>query len=133
MFYRSHPRGLLFAMDKLKECESALYDHSFSVLDRLKVACYLWRESSTPSRQDSLLKLTCDELCTAYNKKTRSPPAIDVCSSLWQFLSVILQSITVQPLENKREWRPDDSVFTTYLFQVQTEMTKELKPIMTVC
>ncbi len=93
----------------MEKLEQALTDRSLKVLDRLKVACYLWRNTSATK---SILKWTCDQICSI-DKKTYSINE-ELMTSLFKFLSVILKTVI-----NTGKWCPDDSVLTVHVFEVR--------------
>ncbi|XP_064399775.1 uncharacterized protein LOC135346168 [Halichondria panicea] len=94
-------------MEKMEKLEQALTDRSLKVLDRLKVACYLWRNTSATK---SILKWTCDQICSI-DKKTYSINE-ELMTSLFKFLSVILKTVI-----NTGKWCPDDSILTVHVFE----------------
>ena len=70
----------------MTELLKALRDHSLTAEERLKVACFVWRKGDlrVGSKHSVLVKWVCEELCTAYNKKTRS----DWMSVIFHLVSV---------------------------------------------
>ena len=85
----------------MEKLEQALTDRSLKVLDRLKVACYLWRNTSATK---SILKWTCDQICSI-DKKTYSINE-ELMTSLFKFLSVILKTVI-------------NSILTVHVFEVR--------------
>ena len=77
----------------MTELWAALQDHSLKAIDKLKVACHLWKhECVTSSRKDTLIRWACEEICSAHSKKNKTPPPLEVYCKLWQLLSVMLES-----------------------------------------
>ena len=99
----------------MNELVRALRERSLSVQERLKVACHLWKQRNEllPGKHTILLKWTTEELCNAYNKRSRSPPVSrEVCSQLWQLLAVEISSLLAQGQDI------DEAAASLYLFQV---------------
>lgn len=99
----------------MAEFVSALTDPSLPLLGKIKVAKYLWEERDLfPLERNSLmLKWACQELCTAYNKKTKSPPSHVTRSQLWGSLSTVLEAVT-----KEGEVSLDLAPLSVHLFQV---------------
>ena len=58
----------------MADLRRAVRDRSLRVEDRLKVACHMMRGDGRAlfgDKEESLTKWVCDELCSAYNRKTR--------------------------------------------------------------
>ena len=103
-----YPRG----KNEMEKFQQALHDRSLSALDRLKVACYLWKNSHDPK---SVLNWTCDQICSVDKKK--SPDLYEeLTTHLFKFLSVILRT------PNVGEWCPIDSLFTAHFFNVSLSL-----------
>ena len=92
----------------------ALYDHSLSLPQRLKVARYLWGQEDILSEEKTafLVKWVCGELCTVYNRKNQRPPSSSISCELWKFLSFVLTAIVEE--EDAKEL----SALNIHLFQV---------------
>jgi len=93
------------AMDELSK---ALYDKSLSVLDQLKVACYLVK---SPSNHGVILKWVCGVISSPDKRKSASEQK-EMSYSLYQLLSVLLRAVSSE------QWTPDDSVFNVHFFEV---------------
>ena len=96
---------------------------SISLVGRLKVACYLWKEEEgilpILGKKTVLLRWVCQEICLVYDKRAKGPPSSPstICK-LWKFLSVILRAIEGEG-ENKSEGELTDlSPLNTHLLQV---------------
>lgn len=98
----------------MSELVAALEDPSLPLLGRLKVACYLWQQDEMLS-SDLLLEWVCNELCQAYNRKSKTTPPPLTCSKLWQFLCVVLEAV----VETDSVQDLDLSPLNTHLFQVR--------------
>lgn len=93
----------------------ALHDSSLSVLERLKVAHYLWLPGRLlPAERSALmLQWACHELCQAYSKKNKAPPPHVTRGRLWGFLCMVLERI-VEGSEVLLDLTP----LSSHLFQV---------------
>ena len=76
----------------MAELLKALYDRSLTAEERLKVACFIWRQQDAPvvSRETVLAKWACEEICSAYSKKTRSGWSVRVFWCLYEYATKYL-------------------------------------------
>lgn len=96
----------------MEELQQALTDRSLSIIDKLKVACYIWKNTGDTR---NMLRWSCDQISSIYKKKSSSNEECIV--QLFKFLSVLLKTYT-----SVGKWCPDDSVFTVHLFEVKWEV-----------
>ena len=99
----------------MAEFVSALMDPSLPLQGKIKVARYLWGEGNLlpPERNALMLKWACQELCSAYNKKTKSPPSHVTRSQLWRSLGTVLEAES-----QEEEVSLDLTSLSSHLFQV---------------
>ena len=75
-----------------------LSDLKLTLEERLKVACYLWktpRSLSSSGKKYLLLRWTCQELCGAFDKRSKSSSSRDpslVCK-LCKFFHLVLAAV----------------------------------------
>lgn len=111
---KSRPLFVIIWPRGMSELVAALEDPSLPLVGRLKVACYLWQQDEMLS-SDLLLGWVCNELCQAYNRKSKTTPPPLTCSKLWQFLCVVLEAV----VETDSVQDLDLSPLNTHLFQVR--------------
>ena len=95
----------------------SLYESCLSVEQRLKVAQHVWRRGDLVASEKLpiMLRWSCQALCTAYNRKNKTPPPHVTCRRLWGLLREVVEALV-------RDGQvPDDlSPLNAHLFQVRT-------------
>ena len=99
-------------MDNL---EQALTNRSLSVLDRLKIACHLWKNAS---QTQTVFQWTCDQICLAcIDKKKSNSVNKELILSLFKFLFVILKTIS-----SNGKWVSHNSMISVHIFEVRQSL-----------